>query len=282
MIMPAYSLLAAPGCCIPYGSHRRAGVWLLLAWLLWRRVHGGAQAACPGDFAIAIDIGHSLEQPGAISARGKPEYDFNRRLGLALYEMLRAQGYRRAYLLDPPGTLGGAEGLHRRTTLANAHPTDLLISLHHDSVQAIYLRSWRPDGTSRTYSDHARGYSLFYDDTSAWAQPSLRFAQRLGAALRRQGLRASWHHAEPIAGENRRLIDAELGIYAADFWMLRQTHAPAVLLEAGVIVNREEESRLEQPAYRARILQALSEAIAGFCIDQERDEARLDAEGRKR
>jgi N-acetylmuramoyl-L-alanine amidase len=64
--------------------------------------------------------------------------------------------------------------------------------------------------------------------------------------------------------------------------MLRQTHAPAVLLEAGVIVNREEELRLEQSAYRARILQALGEAIAGFCIDQERDEARMDAEGRKR
>ncbi len=282
MITPASSLPAASRCRIPYGSHRRFGIWLLLAWLLWRLVHGGAQAACPSDFAIAIDIGHSLDQPGATSARGKPEYDFNRRLGLALYETLQAQGYRQAYLLDPAGALGGAEGLHRRTALVNAHPTDLLISLHHDSVQAAYLRPWQPDGTARVYSDHARGYSLFYDDTSAWARHSLRFAQRLGAALRRQGLQPSWHHAEPIAGENRWLIDAELGIYTADFWMLRHTHAPAVLLEAGVIVNREEELQLEQPAYRARILEALSEAIAGFCMSENPGDARMDAEGRKR
>lgn len=240
-------------------------------------MNGLAQAACPGDFAIAIDIGHSRTQPGATSARGKPEYDFNRRLGLALYKTLRAQGYQRAYLLDPKGAPAGADGLHRRTERANAHPIDLLISLHHDSVQAVYLQFWQPDGTRRAYSDRFRGYSLFYDDASAWTRPSLHFAQLLGAALRRQGLRPSWHHAESIAGENRSLIDPELGIYAADFWMLRQTQAPAVLLEAGVIVNREEELQLEQATYRERIIQALLEAIAGFCACQDQGDTQVDA-----
>lgn len=265
MIAPDSSPLPVTQFCIRQGLGGRFGIWLLLPWILWRLAHGPTQAACPGDFAIAIDIGHSVAQPGAISALGKPEYAFNRRLGLALYEMLQAQGYRQVYLLDPEGALTGAQGLRRRTMLANARPTDLLISLHHDSVQAVYLRPWQPHETKLAYSDRFRGYSLFYDDTSAWARPSLRFAQRLSSALRRQGLRPSWHHAEPVAGENRKLIDTELGIYAADFWMLRQTQAPAVLLEAGVIVNREEELQLEQPAYRARIMQALSEAIADFC-----------------
>ena len=45
-----------------------------------------------------------------------------------------------------------------------------------------------------------------------------------------------------------------------------------MLLEAGVIVNREEELQLEQAAYRERIIQALLEAIAGFCACQDQDD----------
>jgi N-acetylmuramoyl-L-alanine amidase len=30
--------------------------------------------------SIAIDVGHYLEEPGVISARGRPEFEFNRDL----------------------------------------------------------------------------------------------------------------------------------------------------------------------------------------------------------
>ena len=244
-------------------------------------MNGLAQATCPGDFAIAIDIGHSRTQPGAISTRGKPVYDFNRRLGFALYKALRAQGYRRAYLLDPKGALAGADGLHRRTERANARPTDLLISLHHDPVQAIYLQSWQlmERSTSTATASAATACSMMTPAPGhdpACTSRSCSARPYAGKACGPVGIMPSRSQAR-IAGENRSLIDPELGIYAADFWMLRQTQAPAVLLAAGVIINREEELQLEQAAYRERIIQALLEAIADFCACQDQDDTQVDA-----
>jgi hypothetical protein len=52
------------------------------------------------------------------------------------------------------------------------------------------------------------------------------------------------HHAEPIKGENRELVNPELGIYRFDdLIVLKSAAMPAALLECGVIVNRSEESR---------------------------------------
>jgi N-acetylmuramoyl-L-alanine amidase len=36
---------------------------------------------------------------------------------------------------------------------------------------------------------------------------------------------------------------------------------PAVLLECGVIVNRAEEAKLNDPAYRNRLVEAISSAV---------------------
>lgn len=37
----------------------------------------GARDALAGAPLVAIDVGHSFARPGAVSARGKPEFEFN-------------------------------------------------------------------------------------------------------------------------------------------------------------------------------------------------------------
>jgi hypothetical protein len=74
------------------------------------------------------------------------------------------------------------------------------------------------------------------------------------AALTERGLAYSAHHAEPIRGEGRQLIDKALGIYRYDqLFVLRFNAAPAVLLEAGIIVNCADEVVLASPEGQARI-----------------------------
>ena len=87
---------------------------------------------------------------------------------------------------------------------------------------------------------------------------SLSYARKLGESLVAQGLHPSLHHAEPIPGENRLLLDKKLGIYAFDeLVVLKEAKSPAILLEAGVIVNPQDEIQVTQEDFKQRILQAI-------------------------
>jgi N-acetylmuramoyl-L-alanine amidase len=67
------------------------------------------------------------------------------------------------------------------------------------------------------------------------------------------------HHAEQ---EKRPLLDKEKGVYAFDdLVVLKVAKMPAVLLECGVIVNRTEEEKLNDPVYRKRLIGAIDRAI---------------------
>jgi hypothetical protein len=47
--------------------------------------------------------------------------------------------------------------------------------------------------------------------------------------------------------------------------VLYESHMPAVLLEAGMIVNRAEEQVLSSPARRATVAKAVAGAVERFC-----------------
>jgi N-acetylmuramoyl-L-alanine amidase len=58
------------------------------------------------------------------------------------------------------------------------------------------------------------------------------------------------------------LLDQRLGIHRFDdLIVLKTAPMPAVLVEAGVIANPGEETRLRNPATIARIAQAISKGI---------------------
>ena len=67
----------------------------------------------------------------------------------------------------------------------------------------------------------------------------------------------------------RQLVDQEAGVYGYDHLIvLRRTPMPAVLLEAGSIVNREEELELATPERRKIVAEAVTAAVEDFCASQ--------------
>ena len=220
---------------------------------------------CPAErFVVAIDIGHTPQQPGADSARGVPEYEFNERLAREIRAALHAAGLDRAFIVADRAD--GQLTLTGRTRIAAAAGAQIFLSVHHDSVQPQYLSDWEVDGQVRRYSDRFSGYSLFVSERNPRFADSVAFGRRLAAALRERGLAPTLHHAEPIAGENRPLLDSELGLYRYDgLAVLRTARMPAVLLEAGIIVNRDEELRLDDAVHRADIVAAVVAAVHATC-----------------
>jgi N-acetylmuramoyl-L-alanine amidase len=210
--------------------------------------------------SIAIDVGHYLEKPGVISSRGVSEFEYNRQLSREIAAALRQVGHRTLLI----GEDGLADNLGRRAP--RAADMDLFISVHHDSVQPRFLTVWEYEGVPLLYSDHFSGFSLFVSRLHAHTGTSLRCASAIGLALRKGGFIPSRYHADPIVGENRPFADEENGVHYFDnLAVLKTAGIPALLFEAGVLVNREEELRMRDPAVRAKIVKAIVEGT-GACL----------------
>ena len=62
------------------------------------------------------------------------------------------------------------------------------------------------------------------------------------------------------------LLNKETGVYSYDeLVVLRSTRMPAVLLEAGSIINRDEELKMDSPERRDIISSAVAAAVKEFC-----------------
>ena len=69
-----------------------------------------------------------------------------------------------------------------------------------------------------------------------------------------------------MGNRQRLLIDALAGVYRYDqLVVLRKTNMPAVLLEAGSIINRDEELRMGSAENQALISAAVADAVESFC-----------------
>ena len=251
-------------------EHGRMRFRALFAVLLGIAAPGVAAAATcdPAAFRVALDVGHTAEVPGATSARGVPEYAFNLHLAERIDASLRRAGFAGTTLLVTSGRSLAALG--ERVQRANALGVDLFLSIHHDSVPEHFLEYWEHEGVERHFSDRFRGHSLFVSHENAEATASLRFAQKLGAGLKARGLRYTPHYAEPFMGWRRRaLLDPATGVYRWDrLHVLRRAAMPAVLFEAGSIVNRDEELLLGTSAHQETIAAAVAEATRTFCEER--------------
>jgi len=225
-------------------------------------------------FRLVLDVGHSDQVPGAKSARGLREFDFNLRLAQLIDKQLVDAGFAKTVLLVTDGPK--LESLARRVARANAAHGDLLLSIHHDSVPDSMLEKWDYNGEPHFFSDRFKGHSLFVSYENGDRKGSLRFAHLLGLALKTRGLQYTPHYTEKVMGRRRReLLDAEAGVYRYDqLVVLRYPHMPAVLLEAGSIINRDEELLIGTPEHQAVIAAAVVEAVEGFC--QERRPVKSD------
>lgn len=209
---------------------------------------------------VALDVGHSVSRPGAISARGRGEFDFNLDAARVIDSILERAGAK-CLIINETGTL---TGLAERPERALRLGADVFISIHHDSVNEIYKKTWIPPGQTqvREYSDAFRGYSVFCSEKNPMAEKSRAIALKVGAAMLAAGFEPTLHHAEPIEGENRPLIDRETGVYEfTDLVVVKAAALPSILLECGVIAHREEELEVSKPAYQTRVANAVLAAL---------------------
>jgi N-acetylmuramoyl-L-alanine amidase len=223
-------------------------------------------AAChPQDFRVIVDVGHTEAVAGATSSHGATEYSFNLALAQAAKQALLDTGFAKTVLLitdqAPP------RGLIARAAAANSQHADLFLSIHHDSVPDNLLKTWQFEGQDQFYNDDYPGYALFISNDNGDRAGSLLFGGFLGKELQARGLHFTPHYTLALMGHRRReLLDPVGGVYRYDqLIVLRMTRMPALLLEAGSIINRQEELELATPERRAKTSAAIAAAVTEFC-----------------
>ncbi len=205
---------------------------------------------------VALDVGHFTLAPGATSARGRSELEFNRDLAALVREALARRGLRVRLI----GYDGEMSVLSRRA--AAARGADLLLSIHHDSVQPHFLQDWTYEGENLRFSDRYAGFSLFVSRRNPALPASLACASAVGAAMNGAGFVPSLYHADPIPGESKSFADRANGVHYYDnLVVLHAAAQAAVLVEAGVIVNRDEELALRDPARQSRMAEAIADGV---------------------
>jgi N-acetylmuramoyl-L-alanine amidase len=216
-----------------------------------------------GGQTVAIDVGHSIATHGAISSRGVPEFTFNRALSLVLEAELRRRAYD-TVLIAADGMTADLISRPRRAADAGAA---FFIAVHHDSAKARFQRDWQFEGRARKYlDDRFRGFSIFVSRENPEWPRALRCASAIGARMIEAGYRPSRYHADPVLGSGREFADEANGVHFFDgLAVLRRAAMPAVLFEAGVIVNRDEEAVLSQDATREHMARAIADGLPA-CI----------------
>jgi len=201
---------------------------------------------------VAVDVGHTLADPGATSARGRSEFAFNRDFAELLVAALRAY----KISVQEINFAGDAGSLAERPEQARG--SDFFVSIHHDSISPEFLQFWDWDGEEMSHTTLKRGFGLFVSRRNPDLAGSLHCASAMGAMLRRAGFAPTqWH------GRKHQPADADNGVWYYDnLVVLHKATFPAVLFEAGVIKHRDEELELLDGDRQARMADALATGIA--------------------
>ncbi len=227
-------------------------------------------ASCDrSKFRIALDVGHTAESEGATSARNVPEFTYNLRLAQRIEQKLKAEGFAGTKLLVTEGK--ARPSLVKRVARANNLNADLFLSIHHDSVPNTFLEDWEFEGQKSHFSDRFSGYSVFVSHNNPEYETSLAFAELLAKEMKAQGLQYARQYTEAIMGRYQHpLLNKETGVYSYDgLVVLKSTRMPAVLLEAGSIINRDEELKMASTERQDIISSAVVAAVKEFCHPRE-------------
>lgn len=210
---------------------------------------------------VAVDVGHSIATRGALSARGVAEFDYNLALAREVAAAMEKAGLRVRLI----GAAGDVVDLESRPRAALG--ADLFISIHHDSIKERLLEAWQYEGEALRYNDSVSGFSLFVSRDNPRLAASLACASAIGRVLRAKGFSPSRYHADPVLGAPREFADEANGVHYFDHLaVVRHARMPALLFEAGVIVNRDEELRMRDPAVKQAIADALALGV-GQCLN---------------
>ena len=218
---------------------------------------------------VVLDAGHGGEDTGAKGRSRLLEKDAALSIAKAVGAELKKLGCRVGYTRTDDTFIP----LWDRARIANDEGADLFLSLHLNAARAraatgsevYFLSLGQAEADAQATADAENAGS----GEAAGAAPDV-VASILDDLAQKAYLRDSQSLAVDIQRELNRLAGIkERGVKQAPFIVLRSAAMPAVLVESAFISNPKEEKKLQDPAFVARLGQAIAKGVQAYLSDAE-------------
>ena len=185
---------------------------------------------------ITIDPGHGGSDSGAIGPNGYSEKEATLAIATDLKDILTGAGAKVIMTRDTDSDVFGANAsaineLQARVNVANNHKSDIMVSIHCNAFT----------------SPSANGTQTFY-------YPSSYKGQRLAQNIQQKMIEANG------------LTDR--GASTCNFYVVKKSFMPAVLIETAFITNYNEEALLSDPDWQMQLANAIAQGISQYFSEQ--------------
>lgn len=184
---------------------------------------------------IILDAGHGGWDPGKTGTGGDDEKNINLVIMGKLQQYLE-QGGATVYITRATDEALGSKkraDMAERKKIANESSGDILVSIHQNAFP----------------STGAKGAQVFYHKTS---EQGKRLAESVQAKLKTN-----------VDNENQRLAKQN-----SDYYILRTTEIPAIIVECGFLSNPTEEALLNDEAYQNKLAWAIYLGITDYFSEE--------------
>ncbi|MEK7858158.1 MAG: N-acetylmuramoyl-L-alanine amidase [Elusimicrobiota bacterium] len=225
-----------------------------------------AAPAMPAKRRIVVDAGHGGKDPGATGRSGALEKDINLAAALQLARLLREEGHFEVMLTRDDDTF---VPLADRSRLADEFGADLFVSLHcnaspdkkESGFEVYFLSETATDPEAQRLAERENAV-LELEGKSPQDEQASAILQAMG---RTEDINASSELASLVSRSLGRRVDLlDRGVKQAGFYVLRGTHAPAILFEMAFVSNRQDEAKLGSKKVRRKIVEGVYAGVLDF------------------
>ncbi|WP_334146932.1 N-acetylmuramoyl-L-alanine amidase [Hyphomicrobium sp.] len=227
-----------------------------------------------GKAVIMIDPGHGGIDGGAVSASGLLEKEVVLAAAAELERQLAATG---RYDVHMTRTSDVFVSLDQRLKLSAAQGVDLFVSLHADSLSeqhgaqvvrgaTIYTLSERAsDEQARRMAEKENASDLIAGINVVDGEGDEEVKSILFDLMTRETANFSADFSNVLVRKLKSATSlAREPQRAAAFKVLKQSHAPSVLIELGYLSNPEDEKLLKSPEWRKKIAASITAAVDAY------------------
>jgi len=179
------------------------------------------------EMLVVIDPGHGGSDPGAISITGKRESEIVLDISLRYNKLLTEAGFRTYMTRVDNLTPNKKLELQERVDVANHLKADMFVSIHANSFT----------------SASANGFETYYSPNDVKGKSLAQIIQT--------------EVINNIQINNR-------GAKAVDYFVLKNTTMPSVLVEAGFLSNASDDAKLSTTTYRQQVAEAMFRATIKY------------------